>query len=243
MGRYVCIQTSSFSLVFTVVLPFDHFFRSGRADAKEMEMVERLERSRERKNNRSRERANEIKEKVDAIMAKPAEIRSKREVHFLEIHRNRKIRKNEGDRLRRRRIKELGLDQRSKGDDHKPPCVTARGPLPLELQQKLAQRGKEARLQPAGSPPRDPYNYPSALPPYQVPSYPNFAPPPPPPPHVIMEGETGFTIAPGRAGYPPPDAYPWKAPAAYEGHFGWGEAPETRELGEKEVSPSKTKAV
>jgi hypothetical protein len=86
-----------------------------------------FENRRQRKNDRSRERALEKKEEIDRILAKPEKKRSKIEKQFLDNALSAKKRKNEGDRLRRQRLKHLGLS--SKGSGVKP-GISARGPLP-----------------------------------------------------------------------------------------------------------------
>ena len=93
----------------------------------ESEIFAQYEARRQRKNNRSRERALEKKEEIDRILSKPEKKRTKIEKAFLDNALGSKKRKNEGDRLRRHRLKELGLS--TKGSGMKP-GISARGPLP-----------------------------------------------------------------------------------------------------------------
>lgn len=72
-------------------------------------VFQQFENRRKRKNDRSRERAMEKKEEIDRILAKPEDKRTKIEKQFLDNALNSKKRKNEGDRLRRQRLKEMGL--------------------------------------------------------------------------------------------------------------------------------------
>lgn len=91
----------------------------------EQALLDKFEERRASKNNRSRERAIERKEMLDKILSKADKKRTKAERQFLVEHLSRKKRKNEGDRLRRNRLKMLGLKSREGGIK-----VTARGPLP-----------------------------------------------------------------------------------------------------------------
>jgi hypothetical protein len=75
----------------------------------ESQIFAQYENRRKRKNDRSRERAVEKKEEIDRILAKPEKKRTKIEKQFLDNALNAKKRKNEGDRLRRQRLKEMGL--------------------------------------------------------------------------------------------------------------------------------------
>jgi hypothetical protein len=93
----------------------------------EQHIFNQYENRRKRKNDRSRERALEKKEEIDRILAKPEKKRTKIEKQFLETALSAKKRKNEGDRLRRSRLKDLGLS--TKGTGLKP-GISARGPLP-----------------------------------------------------------------------------------------------------------------
>jgi hypothetical protein len=98
----------------------------------EMHIWQQFEQRRQRKNNRSRERALEKKEEIDRILAKPDKKRTKIEKQFLETALAAKKRKNEGDRLRRQRLKDLGLS--TKGLSGVRPGISARGPLPTQYQ-------------------------------------------------------------------------------------------------------------
>ena len=62
---------------------------------------------RQRKNDRSRERAIEKKQEIDRILSKPENKRTKIENEFLEIALSAKQRKNQGDRIRRQRLKQM----------------------------------------------------------------------------------------------------------------------------------------
>jgi hypothetical protein len=64
---------------------------------------------RQKKNDRSRDRALENKEEIDRILAKPEKKRTRIENQFLENALGSKKRKNQGDRLRRSRLKSLGV--------------------------------------------------------------------------------------------------------------------------------------
>lgn len=97
----------------------------------EVHLWAQYEQRRQRKNNRSRERALEKKEEIDRIVAKMDKKRSKIEKQFLETALSAKKRKNEGDRLRRQRLKELGLSTKGTGVK---PGISARGPLPPQYQ-------------------------------------------------------------------------------------------------------------
>lgn len=116
---------------------------------------------RKRKNDRSRERALEKKAEIDRLLQKSVNGRSKIEKHFLENALGAKRRKNEGDRLRRQRIKELGLA--TKGGDTKP-GISARGPLPSKYQDlaRSKQLEQHHHVGPYGMPP---HGYPMMPPP------------------------------------------------------------------------------
>lgn len=74
-----------------------------------------VEERRARKNNRSRERALEKKAEIERILAKPERERTKEEMECLEIANAAKKRKNEGDRLRREKLKTMGLKSKPPG--------------------------------------------------------------------------------------------------------------------------------
>lgn len=80
---------------------------------------------REKKNERSRERAIEKKSEVERISAIPEDQRTEADNINLQIALKAKLRKNEGDRLRRERIKRMGLRSgapvRSRGRPKKQP--------------------------------------------------------------------------------------------------------------------------
>lgn len=92
----------------------------------ERQIFSQYEARRQRKNDRSRERALEKKEEIDRILSKPEKKRTKIERQFLDGALNAKKRKNEGDRLRRQRLKDLGLPSKVTGLK---PGISARGPL------------------------------------------------------------------------------------------------------------------
>lgn len=78
-------------------------------------LYQTVEERRARKNNRSRERALEKKAEIERILAKPECERTKEELDCLEIANAAKKRKNEGDRLRRERLKSMGLKSKPPG--------------------------------------------------------------------------------------------------------------------------------
>jgi hypothetical protein len=171
----------------------------------ERSIVQKIEAHRGRKNCRSRERASEIKQQVDLILQKPDHERTKRELQFLHIHMDRKTRKNEGDRLRRKRMKMLGIPFNNRSELSEKPRVSARGPLPPEWQEKLGDDQHQQQ-------PR--YPYPSS---YHMGHHPAYHPGSSPhlhgygmyPPPVGMDAGPSFTVMNGRmveTGYPPP---PW----------------------------------
>lgn len=98
----------------------------------EKRLFRQYENRRQRKNDRSRERALEKKEEIDRILSRPDRKRSKIEKQFLGTALVAKKRKNEGDRLRRQRLKDLGLS--TKGASGIKPGISARGPLPVQYQ-------------------------------------------------------------------------------------------------------------
>jgi hypothetical protein len=104
----------------------------------EQSQLEAYEDRRNKKNERSKERSRETKETLDYILSKPAHKRTKVEIAFLEQNMSAKQRKNEGDRLRRERLKKLGLDRPTGGSGGTAkPGISARGPLPAEYAAKL----------------------------------------------------------------------------------------------------------
>jgi len=120
----------------------------------EMGLFQQYENRRQRKNDRSRERALEKKEEIDRILAKPEKKRTKIEKQFLETALSAKKRKNEGDRLRRQRLKDLGLS--TKGTSGVKPGISARGPLPSHYHQgpiNSAGQGGQVQSHPGQSHP------------------------------------------------------------------------------------------
>ena len=81
----------------------------GERTSEEAKFCEDFEKRRARKNDRSKERALEHKTRIERITAKPESERTKEEVDILTVAMAKKARKNEGDRLRRIRLKQLGL--------------------------------------------------------------------------------------------------------------------------------------
>mmetsp|Transcript_16496 Transcript_16496/g.29786 ORF Transcript_16496/g.29786 Transcript_16496/m.29786 type:complete len:661 (-) Transcript_16496:172-2154(-) len=119
----------------------------------EARLYHTFEERRARKNNRSRERALEKKAELERITAKPENERTKEEIEILDIAITAKRRKNEGDRLRRERLKKMGLKV-------KPPGVSIRGrprkPLSGEPVYKYGNPVPVAPLYPPGVPPMPP---------------------------------------------------------------------------------------
>jgi len=75
----------------------------------EVKIYKQYEDRRQKKNERSRERAIEKKFDVDRILSIPEQQRADEEQDALETALKAKMRKNEGDRLRRERIKRMGM--------------------------------------------------------------------------------------------------------------------------------------
>jgi hypothetical protein len=75
----------------------------------EIKTLKLFEGRREKKNERSRGRAVEKKSEVERILAIPEDQRTEADNVSLQIALKAKLRKNEGDRLRRERIKRMGL--------------------------------------------------------------------------------------------------------------------------------------
>lgn len=122
-------------------------------DEEEAQLWAQYEARRRRKNDRSRERALEKKEEIDRILAKPEKKRTKIEKQFLETALSAKKRKNEGDRLRRSRLKDLGLSTKGTGVK---PGVSARGPLPPQYQGAAPGYGGHHMAPPPGDIPMSP---------------------------------------------------------------------------------------
>lgn len=155
----------------------------------DLKVIEIFEERRRRKNERSRDRAIEKKQQIEKIMSKPEGKRTKEERKIYEITMSSKARKNEGDRIRRERIKMMGL--KGKGIS-------------------VSVRGRPRRtLGPDGQP----IPYDSSIP-YAPGMDPNAVPMSPVPLHSPgpQFGSPGlmFAPSPGQAGYPgmpPPGAY------------------------------------
>ena len=81
----------------------------------DIKVLEIYEERRRKKNERSRERISEKKAEMDAIMAKPGKSRTKAEREKLAAFLGAKMRKNEGDRIRRERLKNIGVSSTTKG--------------------------------------------------------------------------------------------------------------------------------
>jgi hypothetical protein len=127
---------------------------SGKKQA-EMSMFERKELKswevrRSKKNIRSRERSLEVKERVRRILETAEHERSEDDAAFLQEYTSRQQRKNEGDRLRRERIRKVSGGK--SGRKPKGVRVTARGFIQLPDGRVV---GKEedaaAALQPSGA--------------------------------------------------------------------------------------------
>jgi hypothetical protein len=78
-------------------------------DEEERKLFSQFEDRRSKKNERSRERAIEKKGDVERILAIPEHERSREDQIALDTAIKAKLRKNEGDRLRRERIKRMGM--------------------------------------------------------------------------------------------------------------------------------------
>lgn len=157
--------------------------KGGERSEEEKQVYSTFESRRQRKNDRSRERALEKKEEIDRILAKPEKRRTKIEKQFLEGALNAKKRKNEGDRLRRQRLKELGLSSKTTGLK---PGISARGPIGI-------YRG--------AIPPPPPHPYAAhmgEMPMSPMPPMGGGHHPPPPPPHLGVQSPGGYvTGSPG----------------------------------------------
>jgi hypothetical protein len=112
---------------------------------KEAKLVEEHEMKRRRKNQSSQERVLERRQKIDRILNKPEEERKEEENSYLNLVLGQKKRKIEGDRLRRNRLKELGMDANLKS-----PGIPARGPLPLQYEALRTTQGSKKQQQPPG---------------------------------------------------------------------------------------------
>jgi hypothetical protein len=81
----------------------------------EAKLCETIEERRARKNDRSRIRALEKKAEIERVMSIPEHERTEEEMKLFETTMSAKRRKNEGDRLRRERLKNMGLRQKPPG--------------------------------------------------------------------------------------------------------------------------------
>jgi len=70
-------------------------------------LLKHFERKRQQKNNRSKQREKEQKERVQYILSKPLFERTQEERSFVESYQQTKRLKNQGDRIRRLRNKQL----------------------------------------------------------------------------------------------------------------------------------------
>jgi hypothetical protein len=84
-------------------------------EEEEARLCETVEERRARKNNRSRERALEKKAELERVMAKQESERTLDEQELYDLTIAAKRRKNEGDRLRRERLKKMGLKVKPPG--------------------------------------------------------------------------------------------------------------------------------
>lgn len=100
----------------------------------EQNTLEKFEVKRRKKNERSRQREIEKKEEIDRILQIAEGLRTSEETEFLDSALGQKRRKVEGDRLRRRRMKVLGLTK-IETESGKASGISARGPLPPAYEQ------------------------------------------------------------------------------------------------------------
>ena len=168
--------------------------------SEEQKQLDLFEERRRKKNERSRQRALEKKAAIDKILAKPEAVRTKLEITFLEQALGAKKRKNEGDRLRRERLKMLGL-QKGVGCDGPKPRVTARGPLPVGL-----TSGASSADMPDTKSGSSVHEVPPEYPPGHYPAY-NYG-----PPNGYHPGWDAYSMNPGSpppsySGVTPPDSH------------------------------------
>jgi len=78
----------------------------------ENELERTVEERRVRKNNRSKERALEKKSEMDRILNIPEASRTPEDIKTLGEHKSRRKRKSEGDKLRRKKLRHLGLKKK-----------------------------------------------------------------------------------------------------------------------------------
>jgi hypothetical protein len=102
----------------------------------EIELLRQDKERRDQKNSQSRQRALLKKEREANIINKPAHERTPDEQAWLDDYNAKRKRKHEGDRLRRQRIKELGISARG----GRKPGIPARGPLPPQYQAILQEK-------------------------------------------------------------------------------------------------------
>ena len=180
----------------------------GERTEEEIHIWTQYEQRRQRKNDRSRERALEKKEEIDRILSKPDKKRTKIEKQFLETALSAKKRKNEGDRLRRQRLKDLGISTKGTGIK---PGITARGPLPPQYQH-LARGGHPYYPPHTGLAMQDiPMSPLPSMPPHHHPAMPS-------PSGFGSPGMMPFPSPSHRGGHPPgtpsrPGAVPYMPPA------------------------------
>lgn len=104
---------------------------ASKRSAQEEAFLRKHEATRVRKNALGHQQALDVAAKVQAILSKPESQRTVLETLFLARQEAKKKRKNQGDKLRRQRLKQMGLDGRSTlplGG------VSARGPLSPQAQ-------------------------------------------------------------------------------------------------------------
>jgi hypothetical protein len=103
----------------------------------EVELLQNDALRRKHKNSMSKERAHKRRKMMAGISQKATHEQTQEEAMWLEEQTRKRQHKAEGDRLRRKRIKELGLDLKRYGGK---PGITARGPLPAQYQELLASK-------------------------------------------------------------------------------------------------------
>jgi hypothetical protein len=100
----------------------------------EVELLMKDEQRRKHKNTMSKERAQKRRDMMAGISQRVPDEQTPEEAAWLEEQTRKRQHKAEGDRLRRKRIKELGLDFKRYGGK---PGISARGPLPAQYQELL----------------------------------------------------------------------------------------------------------
>lgn len=111
----------------------------------EVELLLKDEERRKHKNTMSKERAQKRRDMMSGISQKATHEQTPEEAAWLEEQTRKRQHKAEGDRLRRKRIKELGLDLRRYGGK---PGISARGPLPAQYQELLEAKDGIAEADP-----------------------------------------------------------------------------------------------